>query len=58
MKAPRGLAGAAFLYGGRPVDIAQLPDGSMLISHDFAERIYRVSYQAPVVNSAAPAVPK
>ena len=32
---------------GRPVDIAQLPDGSMLISDDFAGRIYRVSYAAP-----------
>ncbi|MFZ6766907.1 PQQ-dependent sugar dehydrogenase [Undibacterium sp. Di26W] len=29
---------------GRPVDIAFLPDGSMLISDDFGGRIYRVSY--------------
>ena len=39
---------------GRPVDIAQLPDGSLLISDDFAGRIYRVSYQAPAESPAAP----
>jgi len=38
---------------GRPVDIAQLPDGSMLISDDFAGRIYRVSYAAPPGAAAA-----
>ncbi|MDR7272472.1 glucose/arabinose dehydrogenase/cytochrome c5 [Pelomonas saccharophila] len=42
---------------GRPVDIAQLPDGSMLISDDFAGRIYRVSYQAPAVTAAVPKPP-
>jgi glucose/arabinose dehydrogenase len=31
-------------YSGRPVDIAQLPDGSMLVSDDFAGAIYRISY--------------
>ena len=30
---------------GRPVDIEYLPDGSMLISDDFADAIYRVSYE-------------
>lgn len=29
---------------GRPVDIEFLPDGSMLISDDFADAIYRVTY--------------
>lgn len=29
---------------GRPVDLEFLPDGSMLISDDFADAIYRVSY--------------
>ena len=29
---------------GRPVDILQLPDGSILVSDDFADRIYRISY--------------
>jgi glucose/arabinose dehydrogenase len=30
---------------GRPVDIEFMPDGSMLISDDFANRIYRVYYR-------------
>lgn len=30
---------------GRPVDILNLPDGSLLISDDYADVIYRVSYQ-------------
>lgn len=29
---------------GRPVDIEILPDGSMLVSDDFADAIYRISY--------------
>ena len=29
---------------GRPVDVLQLRDGSLLISDDFANKIYRVSY--------------
>lgn len=32
---------------GRPVDIEQLPDGSILISDDFANAIYRISYRSP-----------
>jgi glucose/arabinose dehydrogenase len=35
------------LYRGRPVDVAVLKDGSMLISDDFAGALYRVSYSAP-----------
>jgi glucose/arabinose dehydrogenase len=30
---------------GRPVDVEFLPDGSMLLSDDFADVIYRISYQ-------------
>lgn len=30
---------------GRPVDIELLPDGSMLVSDDFADVIYRIYYQ-------------
>ncbi len=30
---------------GRPVDILTMPDGSMLISDDYADAIYRVTYQ-------------
>ena len=31
-------------YLGRPVDIATLPDGSLLVSDDYAGAIYRISY--------------
>ncbi|MFQ5627660.1 MAG: PQQ-dependent sugar dehydrogenase, partial [bacterium] len=31
-------------YWGRPVDIEILPDGSLLVSDDFASCIYRISY--------------
>ena len=31
-------------YRGRPVDVAQLPDGSLLVSDDYAGAIYRISY--------------
>jgi len=32
---------------GRPVDIKALPDGSILVSDDYANAIYRISYTAP-----------
>lgn len=31
-------------YDGRPVDVTQLKDGSILVSDDFANAIYRISY--------------
>ena len=31
---------------GRPVDLLQMPDGSMLLSDDYAGVIYRITYQA------------
>lgn len=31
-------------YLGRPVDVTQLPDGSILVSDDYAGAIYRISY--------------
>jgi glucose/arabinose dehydrogenase len=31
---------------GRPVDVLQLPDGSLLVSDDFANCIYRITYDA------------
>ena len=34
-------------YWGRPVAIEQMPDGSVLITDDHGDRIYRLSYQAP-----------
>ncbi len=35
------------VYRGRPVDVAVMKDGSLLISDDFAGAIYRVTYAAP-----------
>lgn len=35
-------------YLGRPVDVAQLRDGSLLVSDDLAGALYRISYQEPV----------
>ncbi|GAB4400859.1 MAG: sorbosone dehydrogenase family protein [Microscillaceae bacterium] len=32
---------------GRPVDVLVLPDGSLLVSDDFANVIYRIAYQKP-----------
>ena len=41
------LDAATGLYRGRPVDVAMMKDGSMLISDDFAGALYRVTYGAP-----------
>ena len=51
----RSLGYEPFIYGwldkdknddwGRPVDIVFLEDGSMLISDDYANVIYRVTYE-------------
>ena len=38
------LDSATGLYRGRPVDVAMMKDGSMLISDDFAGALYRVTY--------------
>jgi glucose/arabinose dehydrogenase len=38
------LDAATGLYRGRPVDVAVMKDGSLLISDDFAGAIYRVTY--------------
>ena len=35
------------IYRGRPVDVAVMKDGSLLVSDDFAGAIYRVTYSAP-----------
>ena len=32
-------------YLGRPVDVAQLPDGSILVSDDLAGAVYRISHE-------------
>jgi glucose/arabinose dehydrogenase len=31
-------------FWGRPVDVLEMPDGSLLVSDDFASLIYRISY--------------
>ena len=33
-------------HGVGPVDLEFLPDGSMLVSDDFADVIYRISYES------------
>ena len=35
------------LYRSRPVDVATMKDGSLLIRDDFAGALYRVTYSAP-----------
>ena len=40
------LDGETGEYLGRPVDVAQLRDGSLLVSDDLAGAIYRISYSA------------
>lgn len=42
-----GWLDANGVYRGRPVDVAVMKDGSLLISDDFAGAIYRVTYSAP-----------
>jgi glucose/arabinose dehydrogenase len=34
-------------YSGRPVDVAQLRDGSILVSDDLAGALYRIWYEKP-----------
>lgn len=34
-------------YSGRPVDAAELPDGSLLVSDDYNGALYRISYIPP-----------
>lgn len=43
-------------YIGRPVDVAMLDDGSMLISDDFAGVIYRLWYEADVESAVTEAL--
>ncbi|KAK9789387.1 hypothetical protein WJX73_008205 [Symbiochloris irregularis] len=33
-------------YWGRPVDVLPLPDGSLLVSDDYANTVYRITYNA------------
>ena len=34
-------------YSARPVDVAQLRDGSLLVSDDLAGAVYRITYEKP-----------
>ena len=34
-------------YTGRPVDVEQMHDGSLLVSDDLAGAVYRITYEAP-----------
>lgn len=43
--ATQGGRGAARVAIGRPVDVLQLPDGSILVSDDTGNRLLRVSYR-------------
>lgn len=36
----------AIMSRGRPVDLEQLPDGSLLVSDDDADAIYRIWYSS------------
>ena len=38
-------------YIGRPVDLLQMPDGSMLISDDWNGAVYRLTYSSPQATS-------
>ena len=38
---------------GRPVDIEVMPDGSLLVSDDYAGAIYRIAYRGPLRSRAA-----
>ncbi len=42
-----GWIGSDGSYLGRPVDVAELPDGSILVSDDRAGALYRIWYEAP-----------
>jgi glucose/arabinose dehydrogenase len=49
-----GLLGRRVAWG-RPVDVQELPDGSLLVSDDMAGAIYRITYAAPAPAKAAAA---
>ncbi|MBP6020281.1 MAG: PQQ-dependent sugar dehydrogenase [Burkholderiaceae bacterium] len=43
----QGWLRADHSYSGRPVDVAVLPDGSLLVSDDQAGALYRIFYESP-----------
>ena len=40
------LDDATGTYRGRPVDVAMMKDGSLLVSDDYAGAVYRITYSA------------
>lgn len=40
-----GWLNAKGTYDGRPVDVAELPDGSLIVSDDYAGALYRITYE-------------
>ena len=42
----------SYKFWGRPAYVAQLPDGSLLISDEQVGAIYRISYQKPAAGAA------
>jgi len=44
--------GAFSATSGRPVDVLQMPDGSLLVSDDSGNRLIRISYAAPTGTGA------
>lgn len=38
-------------YRGRPVDVAELPDGSLIVSDDDAGAVYRITYETPATGA-------
>lgn len=43
-----GWLGSDGSVWGRPVDLEEMPDGSLLVSDDYAGAVYRISYSEPV----------
>jgi len=43
-KGANGGRGAGMAATGRPADVLQLPDGSILVSDDTGDRVIRISY--------------
>ena len=42
---PKAGASRTAPIRGRPVDVAQLPDGSLLVSDDYNGALYRIAYK-------------
>jgi hypothetical protein len=54
----RGDPKAKQVAWGRPADVQQLPDGSLLVSDDTGHTVYRITYSGPAAGGAGPAAGK